>query len=208
MLASGSFSCVGYLIKNAGYTRTTLWFHPKLGTADSLLAAALMGMELAKDPGASKWSYKSLAGIASYALTTTQRAAVESYNANHYLDAAGLPITYPGKVASGEWIDVVRDLDWLTARLKERQLAVQTSNDKVPFTDGGIALLLAEVRAQLTDGVEAGVLAASPVPTATAPRAAAVSSANKAARNLPGVTFQATLAGSINTLTIRGRVAV
>lgn len=208
MLASGSFTCLGYTLKNAGYTRTTLWFHPKLGTTDSLAAAAIMGEEFPKLPGASKWSFKDLAGIASYALTTTQRTGVESYNANHYLEAGGLPITYPGKVSSGEWVDVVRDLDWLTARLKERQLAVQVANDKVPFTDGGIALLLAEVRAQLTDGVEAGVLAASPVPTATAPRASAVSSANKAARNLPGVTFQATLAGSINTIVIRGRVAV
>lgn len=208
MLASGSFTCLGYTLKNASYTRTTLWFHPKLGTADSLVAAAIMGEEFPKLPGASKWSFKDLAGIASYALTTTQRTGVESYNANHYIEAGGLPITYPGKVASGEWVDVVRDLDWHTSRLKARQLAVQVANDKVPFTDGGIALLLAEVRAQNAESVEAGVFAASPAPTATAPLASAVSSANKAARNLPGVTFQATLAGSINTIVIRGRVAV
>ena len=47
LLASGSFTCLGYALKNAGYTRTTLWFHPKLGTADSLVAAAIMGDAIA-----------------------------------------------------------------------------------------------------------------------------------------------------------------
>ena len=50
-----------------------------------------------------------------------------------------------------------------------------------------------------------GVLASF---TLSAPRAADVSSGNKAIRHLPDVTFQATLAGAIHSLTITGRVSV
>ena len=47
--------------------------------------------------------------------------------------------------------------------------------------------------------VRTGFLAEDPAPAVLAPKAADVSSADKAARNLPGVTGTATLAGAINS---------
>jgi len=68
-----------------------------------------------------------------------------------------------------------------------------------------VSLVLGAVRAVLTAAVTASVLA--PGFTVTAPKVAAVSSADKALRTLPDVTFQATLAGAIHNLTITGRVS-
>jgi hypothetical protein len=81
---------------------------------------------------------------------------------------------------------------------------VLVANEKVPFTDEGIGLVAASVRAVLTAAVAAGVLASFSL---TVPRASAVSTANKTARNLPGVTFTGVLAGAIHTTAVTGRVS-
>lgn len=190
--------------QDAGYVRSAGAYYPALGT--NWIAAAWMGEEFPKTEGASVWMFKTLAGITVYELTSAQRLALEAKGGNHYLDAGGVSITGPGNSASGEWLDVVRDLDWLTARLKERALGVFVTNDKVPFTDGGISLVVAAVRAQLNEAVDKTVLA--PGFTLTAPLASSVSTANKRARRLPDVTFGAELAGAIQGVNITGRVSV
>lgn len=190
----------------AGYVRSGGIFHPGLYT--NWIAAAWMGEEFPKDAGASTWMFKSLAGVTVYDLTSAQRAALEAKDGNHYLLAGGVPITGPGHSASGEWLDVVRDLDWLTARLRERSLGVFIANDKVPFTDDGISLVLTALRAQLTEAVDKTVLAKDPKFTLTAPRAAAVPAASKRARRLPDVKWTAKLASAIHGIDISGLVSL
>jgi hypothetical protein len=203
-LASGSTTCLAYTLKAAGYTRTDGIYHPELGTATAWAAAAWKARQFVGAPGSATAAFKSLAGVSSYDLTRAQRAALESYNLNFYTTAGALALTFPGKIASGEWIDVVRDLDWMRSRLQEGVFGVLVANEKVPFTDEGIGLVAASVRAVLTAAVAAGVLASFSL---TVPRASAVSTANKTARNLPGVTFTGVLAGAIHTTAVTGRVS-
>jgi hypothetical protein len=113
-----------------------------------------------------------------------------------------------GLVAANEYLDVVRFRDWLTSRLQERIFARLAGNKKIPFTDTGIAIIEAEIRGQLDEGVQVGGLAADPEPTVTVPLASAVTTANKQARHLTPVYFTATLAGAIHKLTIEGTVSV
>ena len=65
-------------------------------------------------------------------------------------------------------------------------------------------LLGAEVRAQLDEGVRVSLFAADPKPTVIVPTVASVSSVNRAARALPGVTFSARLAGAIHSTDMTG----
>ena len=204
-LATGGTASIFYTTKAAGYVRSAGIYHPKLNTSDAWAAAAWMGEEFPKEPGASTWAFKSLAGVSVYDLTTAQRTALEAKNGNHYLSVGGLSLTGPGESASAEWLDIVRDLDWLSARLQEAGVGVFASNDKVPFTDEGISLLLTAVRAVLNTAVTAGVLASGF--TLTAPKASAVSTSNKQARHLPSVSFAATLQGAIHSVAITGRVS-
>lgn len=196
---------VGEALQAAAYARTALMYHPATG---SFIGAAWAGRLLPLDPGSETWAYKALAGVAQYTLTPTQRANALAKNVNIYETVAGLPMTNTGIVSAGEYIDVIRFRDWLVARIQERVASLLANANKVPFTDAGIAQVEAEVRAQLREGVGVGGLSENPMPKVTVPKAKDVSSADKAARTLRNVQFDAVLAGAIHSLVISGTVSV
>lgn len=205
-LATGSLTAVGYLLKNAGYARSGLLVRRSIGLDWS--AAAWFGEEFPKDAGASTWAHKRLAGISADDFTDAQRQAIESYNANHYTLLGDAPVTFPGKVAWGDYIDSTRNEDALRVDVQYTLADLLISNDKIPFTDAGISLVLAALNGVATRSVQAGILADSPAPVVRAPRASAVSAANKRARNLPDVTLDAYIAGAIHTIQARVRVSI
>ena len=191
-------------LKTSAYARTAPIYHPDNG---AFADAAWLGRMLPLDPGSADWAFKSLSGVAAVALTTSQVNNLKAKYGNYYVTVAGVDITLDGKVSADEWIDVILARDWLTARIQEREFALLTSSNKVPYTDEGIALVEKEVRAQLQEGIDNDVIAASPAPTVTVPRAADVSAADKTNRVLNNVVFTATLAGAIHQLTISGTVS-
>lgn len=190
----------------AGYTRTHGLYSAVADT--TYPEARWFGEMLPKDPGSATWKFKTLSGITADNLTTTQRNYANGKNINTYETIGGVDITREGVAADGEFIDVQVGADWLEARLEERIYSRLVGNDKLPYTDAGITVIEAEIRAQLQEAIDAGYLAASPAPTVTVPKVANVSSANKLARLLTGVTFQGTLAGAIHKTTINGSVVV
>jgi hypothetical protein len=202
---NSSVADIAFVLKATGYTRTSVWAYPHLGLATGQLAAALLGRCLPLDPGSITFAHKELAGVTVVSLTETQQAALEGKNANHYTEIGDGGNTFPGKVAEGEWIDVIRDIDRSFDRMQSAVLSVLRSSNKVPFTDDGIDTvgnaLRGALRADATDGIYSTF-------AVTTPAASAVSSADKAARSLTGVTFTATLAGAIHLTTITGTVSV
>lgn len=169
---------------------------------------AWLSRQLSTDPGSSTWKFKTLLGITATNLTVTESTNAINKKANTYETVGGVNITAEGTMASGEFIDIIRGIDWFTARLTERVFSRLVNLEKIPFTDAGITVIEAEVRNQLNDGIDQGLIAADPVPTISVPLAADVSTANKTARLLPDVSFQATLAGAIHFVTIEGVLAV
>jgi hypothetical protein len=170
--------------------------------------AALLGRCLPETPGAETWMFKSLSGVTAGSFTATHLTNLRAKNCGWYYTLAGVSMSAEGKVASGSYIDVERGRDWLTARIAERVYSLLVNRSKVPFTDKGISAITNEVRAQLQEGIDNGLLADDPKPTVTAPRAAAVSSTDKAARYLPSVKFDAVLAGAIHKVQIRGTISL
>lgn len=202
---ASSVADIAFTLKATGYTRTSVWAYPHLGLATGQLAAALLGRCLPLDPGGITFAHKELAGVTVVSLTETQQAALEGKNANHYTEVGDGGNTFPGKVSEGEWIDVIRDIDRSFDRMQTAVLSVLRSSNKIPFTDDGIDTvgnaLRGALRADVTDGIYSTF-------AVTTPAASAVSSADKAARSLTGVTFVATLAGAIHLTTISGNVSV
>ena len=92
--------------------------------------------------------------------------------------------------------------------MTERIFATLISVDKIPFTDNGIGVIENDVRAQLSEGIRIGGLAADPAPIVSVPKASEVDSADKLARALRNVTFNATLAGAIHSVEVTGSVSV
>lgn len=203
---SGSTTDVAYLLRQSAYARTRLDFHPALGT--QFLAAGLMGQRFTADPGSDTWAFKTVAGVATYALTDTELANLHAKNAGTYTVVKGLSLTLDGKMADGEYADVVRFLDWLRSGMQDRVLFLLANNPRIQYTDAGVDLVKAEILAQLNEGIRNGGLAATPKPTVTAPLVADVDPTDRANRFLPDVSFTARLAGAIHSVSVNGVVSV
>ena len=193
-----------YVSKTAAYTRSYLIFS---GTELlSYSGAGLMGTNFPSNPGSENWAFKTLPGVVADNLSTNSIHAVENKNSNVYTPVAGLNLSQFGMVPFGEGIDIPRFIDWLTNQIQVQLLALLANSNKIPFTDSGIDAVRGVIAGVLQAGVDAGGLAATPAPFVSAPKAAQVDPINKAARNLPNVTFKATLAGAINKIQISGVV--
>jgi len=188
-------------------------------TPDDYPAQASQGRALTRDPGSSTRKFKTLTGITPDVLSATQVATLQAKNANFYRELGGQGIFCEGTVGDGEYIDTQRGADWLKARMQERLYVLQLNNEKLPFTDGGIAQIVSEVRAQLGEGVSQGYLSPDPFDadagilqpfTVTYPRAFDVPANDKAARELGGggIVFQAKLAGAIHKIVIQGTISL
>lgn len=100
------------MLKALNYLRTMAAYHSAAATeyADVAWAARVLPLQ----PGSETWALKQLSGVTSDMITATQRASVLSKNGNtfeRYSDS--ISVTNPGKVAFGEWADVIRFRDWL-----------------------------------------------------------------------------------------------
>jgi hypothetical protein len=202
ILGSGTTD-VSSNLKTLSYARTSGWYHPDNG---AFLGAGVAGKCLPLAPGSETWKFKTIAGVATTSFTATQQTNLKNKRTNYYYSVAGIGITTEGLTFSGEYVDTIRGRDWLAARMQTRILTLLTNAKKVPYTDSGIALVEAEVRAQLSEGVAQGYLAASPSPTVTVPSASSVSSTDKTNRVLNNVNFTAVLAGAIHAANINGSV--
>ena len=204
--ANDDQTSLAYQLFSTGYDRTFLLWHQDAD--DDYPECAWMGRCLPLEPGSETWKFKTLNTIPYSNLSTNQAINAQTKSCNTYQFVGGRNITAEGVVSSGEFIDIIRGVDWLTARIQEFVFFVLVNNNKVPYTDTGIAMIEAEVRRALDLGVTNNFLAADPQYTISVPRAAAVPPNDKANRILKNVNFQATLAGAIHFVEIRGVVSV
>lgn len=197
---------IAAFLNQAGYVRSFVMYHQD--AALDFPEAAWFGRVLPLEPGSETWKFKTLAGISYSNLTTTQSNNALNKKANTYEFVAGVGITANGTVAQGEYIDTIRGIDWLTARIQEFVFSVLVQNPKVPYTDAGITVIQSEVMRALALGVANDFLTNDPAPIVTVPKAADVTPTDKANRILRDVKFTATLAGAIHAVVIRGTVSV
>lgn len=204
--AGTDITSIAAVLNQAGYVRTFVMYHQD---ADhDFPEAAWFGKVLPLEPGSETWKFKNLAGVSYSNLTTSQSNTAHAKKANTYEFVGGVGITGNGTMAQGEYIDIIRGVDWLTARIQEFVYSVLVRNPKVPYTDSGIAVIQAEVLRALKLGIDNDFLSDSPAPIVTVPAAANVPPTDKANRILRNVKFQATLAGAIHAVVIRGTVSI
>ena len=113
-----------------------------------------------------------------------------------------------GKVASGEYVDIVHGIDWLHVRIQERLFCLLMINEKIPYTAKGVDLVRSEIMGQLKDAVYRGLLAAEPEPQVSIPNIEDIAPDIRGQRKLPDVCFSGRLAGAIHEIEIRGTVTV
>lgn len=159
-------------------------------------AAGFLGYLLATTPGSISLHLKSAVGVPALSLTSTEETNIRARNLNPYVPISGKSVLLDGKAAVGEYADVIRDSDWLVARIKERVFGAMAGADKVPYTNAGVGIITSALSGMAQEGEQAGVLAAGW--RVTAPKVEDVSAADKAARKLPNVTLVGTYAGAIH----------
>lgn len=197
-------------LKAASRARTAPAYHPR---GYEFFDAAELGRWFPIDPGKDNWRMKPLSGVtpgtglSNFALTETQRTNIEAKRGNYYVDLGGATAVFgDGLVSDNEYIDVIRGIDWWTARLQERIVNLELSVEKIPFTDDGVAMIKNQVRAQNAAGITQGLINPVPAPTVTAPKVADVDQADKVARHLPDVNTAWVLAGAINSVTVNATI--
>jgi len=189
-----------------GYVRTFVLYHQDANS--DFPECAWFGGVLPLEPGSETWKFKRLNSIAYSNLTSTQSQNARNKKANTYEFIGGVGITREGTMAQGEFIDIVRGIDWLTSRIQEFVYSVLVNNPKVPYTDAGITAIEAQVKRALQLGISNNFIASDPAPIVTVPKAADVPTIDKTNRILKNVKFQATLAGAIHAVNITGTVTV
>ncbi len=191
-------------IRDASNDRSIGIYHPNSHEA---AAAAWVGVGAPQDPGAITWALKSLAGVTAKSLTATQRTNLENLNINHYQPVRSIPVTRPGIVGEGEWIDIVHGVDALKADLQESIFALLANNLRVPFTGAGLDLVENTIKGSLgrfegnRDQPGLLVIGQSRV---VMPALSSLNPADIAARHLKNVRFSAKLAGAIHRVSVRG----
>lgn len=202
VVESGS-SDIASALQTSAYDRTFLMYNH---TLDPSPAAAWLGKQLPTSPGQTTWKFKTLATVAVSSLTTGETTYADGKSCNTYQTVGGINITQEGVMASGEFIDVTRFIDWLTARTKENVYRALAVNEKIPYTNSGIQTIVAEIEGVLRQGIFNGGINPDEDYLVTAPLASEVSAATRATRVLTNVRFLATLAGAIHKTVIRGTV--
>lgn len=188
-------------LNGANYDRTAYLYS---GNQATYPEAGWAGILLPKAPGSATWMFKTIAGSTADSLTDTLSSYIRGLNGNTYETIGGVSITREGKVVSGEWIDTIRGVDWLKARIEEDLYSKFVNSDKIPFTAAGISVVENVLRERLQDAVDQGVLASY---TVSVPAIGSVSNADKIARTLNDVSFTGVLAGAIHKVTIVGNVS-
>lgn len=202
------------VLKAAGYERSLGFFYPGIALPDGWLAAGALGKDLPTTPGSATLAFKTIAGVTRLNVSDAFVAAIIAMpdstgkNGNLYLDFAGVPATFPGMMAAGEWADVVRGLDDYRADVKARFLAIQLANSKVAFTDNGTDLFRAAVVASIKARITSGLFAAAPAFTVTATPVAETSALDRSARRFNGISYSAPLAGAILYTTAAGTATI
>lgn len=215
ILNAATTTDIAYLLSTSNYEHTAIVYN---ATPTKFPDAAWMGVCFTFDPGEETWKFKTLSGITADNLTSTQRSAAQGKDCNLYVNVGGIDMTQEGVMSSGEYIDVIRGVFWVEARMSERIFSKLVNLPKIPFTNDGIAIVEAEVRAVLENGIRVKLLSNDPLPDnerndkspyrIIAPKVNEISTNDKATRLLPDVKFVARLAGAIHKITINGIVTV
>lgn len=176
-------------------------------------AVAWMAKCFGYNPGAETWALKSLSGIEAEDLSSTKITSLEALPSNYYRIIAGKGMAAPGKVGSGEWIDVIRFKDYLINEIQVEVFNYLSRNAKVQYNDGGITGVQNVIESVLSQGQRNGGIDEDRFDDdgnidrgyiVTVPKSADISASDRMARKLTNVSFMARLAGAIHNVRIKG----
>lgn len=139
-LGTSRSATLGARLKLAGNERTAVFW---TGNSTDYINAAVAGQMLPVEPGAQTLNLKSLVNVpVSSLVTTTATGNLATENVNYYVTIGGRNVIISGITETGEFIDVIRDIDWLSSRIQENVFFYLANANKIPYTDEGADILV------------------------------------------------------------------
>ena len=198
---------IGSVIVANAYDRTKVMWSGEAG--DDFPEVGHVGLCITYVPGEVDWMYKTIAGVTPDIFTSTVKGVLGAKGYYTYEELGGVNVTLTDNVTSGlEHIDVINIVDYLHARMQEGIYALLVNQPKVPMTPSGATSVQAILLGVLGTQVTIGGLAATPSPTVYVPNPRNLPQADRVNGVLSGVTFEATLSGSIRYVKVNGTVTI
>lgn len=161
--------------------------------------------------GSYTWTFKTIQGVSPAAFDDMKIDDIHNHNACTYIRESGVDITSHGVATSGEYIDVVQAIHFIKARMAESVFRLLATKKKVPYTDGGIAMVIAKMDEVLRQAFKQGIIAdenGEPLYSITVPKRDDIPENTRAQRTLPDIEWSATIAGAIEKVDIRGTLMI
>lgn len=203
-IPTSSTTDIASVLRDKGYKKTVIMYSKD---TDGYADCSWVGGQLPKTVGSITWAFKELVGTTpDNDLKTSEINYMKAKNVNYYETIAGLNSTSNNAVVvGGEYIDIMRGIHWLEARISENVFAGMYAREKVPYTDKGIGYIVSKIRAVLELAYQENQFI-NPDYTITFPSLKDVPTANKTARLLESIEAQAQAQGAIHNVIITAKV--
>lgn len=201
------------------YTRTVCLYYTdgtnEEGVATSSVIcpeAAIVGAVASKDAGSVNYKNMVIAGLTPLTPSTATLDAIHAAGCMTVVKKAGDVVTTNGKSASGEYVDIIDGKDYIIQQVTYQTQRVLNGNDKIPYTNQGIAMLESACVNVMVDAFNKGIIATTDEGAADYTveygMKEATSQTDRANRRYIHGTFRFALAGAVDTVEIRGTIEI
>ena len=108
--------------------------------------------------GAKTAKFKEVKGVKRANVSDTQIKDLHEHGINTYVEKLGVLQRSEGLVLSGEYLDIILSEYWIRFKMEERILRASVVNDKIPYTNTGIGILVGVVRGVLEEAITQGIV--------------------------------------------------
>lgn len=192
--------------------RRTVLFYCNATEDIPVPVAALVGETAGRAAGSFTYKNLILSGIAPQDLTEAEITAIHSKGGITFVQKAGDNVTSEGKLAGGEYIDVIDSEDYIIQQLAYKTQKVLNNAAKVPYDNNGIAMLESVAVDVLQGAYNNGMIATN---ADGAPGYSVIyalredtSETDRANRVYLGGSFSFALAGAVHEVEIFGEITV
>ena len=170
--------------------------------ADAYLAEGL-AVVMSYKIGGKTAKFKQVQGVTEANISLTDLKELEEKNIFTYINKLGVLQTTEGKMLSGEYIDIVLGEYWIRFRMEERMQRLALTQDKIPYTNRGIGMLVSVAEQVLNQAVDMEIIEAGQYRVDYRKRED-VPSNDVALRKYDYIVWTAMLQGAIHTGQISG----
>lgn len=192
----------------AQYDKTVIVYH----TTEVNAAAAVVGATAGRETGSFTYKNIKIKGVPAEELSAAELDAIHAKGAIAIVEKVGDIVTSEGKAASGEYADNIDSKDYVVQNISYKVQKVFNSNDKVPYTNRGIAMLETATIEALKECYNKGIIGdnedGTPAYSASFALRSETTETDRATRNYPYGQFQFALAGAIHHAVVNGTISV